>query len=130
MVLRAPSSHVSVETMTDRVCEAFRELPLQEKTRFGLKLAVHEALSNAVVHGNKNDPSKQVTVTCRCRPHQVTIIVDDEGDGFDPDSVPDPTTEHHLLDEAGRGIFLIRCYVDECRFENQGRRIIIVKRLP
>jgi len=129
-VLRGPSTHESVEALTDRVCRLLRKLPIQEKARFCLQLALHEALGNAVEHGNRNDPSKQVTVTCSWQAHQVTLIVDDEGDGFDATDLPDPTAPENLLKENGRGIFLIGRYADECRFENHGRRIVIIKRLP
>jgi serine/threonine-protein kinase RsbW len=128
-VFRCASTHDNVETLTDRVCELLRDVPMQEKAKFRLKLAIHEALSNAVEHGNHNDPSRQVTVTCRRLPGHVAIIIDDEGDGFDPTCVPDPTEPENLLKEGGRGIYLMRHYADECRFENNGRRIVLVKRL-
>ena len=127
--LRACSSHEAVEAMTDRICQALAECPLSDKDRFHLKLVVHEALTNAAEHGNHSDPTKHVTVACRCGPDQVTLVVDDEGEGFDPSTLPDPTAGENLLKESGRGVFLIRAYADECRFENGGRRTVIVKRL-
>lgn len=126
----ASSTHGAVERLTDRVCERIRELPLSDKDRFRLKLAIHEALTNALEHGNGNDESKKIVVTLRHLPHEVDIIVEDEGNGFDPATLPDPTDEANLLKEGGRGIFLVRCYADECRFEDNGRRVVIVKRLP
>jgi serine/threonine-protein kinase RsbW len=102
---------------------------MADSDRFHLKMAVHEALSNAVEHGNHSDPAKQVTLTCHLQPHQLAITVDDEGEGFDPADVPDPTREENLLREGGRGIFLIQRYADECRFENRGRRLVLVKHL-
>ena len=127
-VLRAPSSHDSVESIIDRIGHLIRDLPLSETARYRLQFVVHEALTNAVVHGNGTDPSKPVTATCRFEPHQVTVIVEDEGNGFDPDSVPDPTTDSNILRESGRGVFLMRSYADECRFENGGRRVVLVER--
>jgi serine/threonine-protein kinase RsbW len=129
VVLRAPSTHEAVEALTDRVCEALSQLPMQERKRFELKFVVHEALTNAAEHGNKGNPTKQVTITCRHQPHQVTLIVDDEGEGFDAADVPNPTAQENLLRETGRGVFLMRHYADECRFEDRGRRVVIVKRL-
>ena len=127
---RAASTHESVERLTDQVCQLLRALPLQAKACFRLKLALHEALSNAVEHGNKNDPAKHVTVTCFVEPRQVSLAVEDEGEGFDWGTVPDPTEEENLLKEGGRGIFLIRRYADDCRFEDNGRRVVIVKHIP
>jgi serine/threonine-protein kinase RsbW len=129
-VLHGPSTHESVEALTDRVVKFLEGLPLEDTARFRLKLAVHEALTNAAEHGNKSDPAKQLTVTCRFEPRQVSVTIDDEGDGFNPACVPDCTAAENLLRESGRGIFLVRCYADECRFENAGRRIVLVKHLP
>jgi len=128
LVLRGASTHDTAERLTDRVYEFISKLPLDPEAVFRLKLAAHETLTNAIEHGNRNDPSRQVTLTCRRRPHEVAIIIEDEGDGFDPDGVPDPTAQENLLKEGGRGILLIRSYVDECRFENHGRRIVLIKR--
>lgn len=127
-VLRAPSSHDSVEAMVSRISHLIRGLPLSETGRYRLQFVVHEALTNAVVHGNAGDPAKAVTVTCRFEADAVTVTVEDAGQGFDPDAVPDPTTERNVLRESGRGIFLMRAYADACRFENGGRRVVLVKR--
>ena len=128
--LRAPSTHESVELLTDRVCGLLCEAPIQDSARFRLRMAIHEALTNAVEHGNHGDPAKQVTVTCAIEPSEVRITIDDEGNGFDPEAVPDPTEEENLLKEGGRGIFLIHRYADECRFENNGRRLVLIKHVP
>ena len=127
-VLRAPSSHEAVESIIDRLVHVIRGLPLSETARYHLQFVVHEALTNAVVHGNHVDAAKCVTATCRCEPDRVTIVVEDEGNGFDPASVPDPTTEPNILKESGRGIFLMRSSADEGRYENGGRRVILTKR--
>jgi len=129
LTLRAPSTHESVEHLTDRVGAYLHGLPMPEKRRYRLILALHEALTNAMEHGNANDPSKHVTVTCRTEPTRVVVAVDDEGNGFDPANLPDPTRDENLLKEGGRGIFLIRRYTDECRFERNGRRVVLVARL-
>ncbi len=127
-VLKAPSNHDSVESIIDRISHLIRHLPLSETGRYRLQFVVHEALTNAVVHGNGIDPAKRVTATCRFEPEQVTVIIEDEGNGFDACAVPDPTAETNILKESGRGVFLMRTYADECRFENGGRRVILVKR--
>jgi len=129
LVLTAPSNHEAVEELTDRVCAFLAPLRLGRKPAYRLKVAVHEALSNAVEHGNRGDPTKRVTVTCHLGPTELTIAIEDEGNGFDPASLPDPTQRENLMRESGRGIFLIKRYCDECRFEEGGRRVVIVKRL-
>ncbi len=127
-VFRVPSSHDAVESLIDRIGHLIRDLPLSESARYYLQFVVHEALTNAVVHGNGTDPCKAVTVTCRFEASQVTVVVSDEGNGFDPAGVPDPTTEANILRESGRGVYLMRAYADECRFEDGGRRVVLVKR--
>ena len=96
--------------------------------RFNLRVALAEALSNAIIYGNAQDPAKVVEVDVRVRSRRFEIRVRDEGGGFDPDAVPDPTTPEHLLDENGRGLFLIRKLVDDVSFNERGNAICMVLR--
>lgn len=95
---------------------------------FGLKLALEEALTNAVKHGNQSDPQKKVTVRYAVSSEKVVIIVRDEGSGFDPDAVPDCTAPDRLPLPNGRGIMLIRAYMDDVCYRDRGREIVFVKR--
>ena len=99
-----------------------------EEATFAVKLALEEALTNAIKHGNQNDPSKPVTVRFAVTDEKAVIIVRDEGPGFEPDETPDPTTPDRLPLPDGRGIMLIRAYMDEVRYRDQGREVYIVKR--
>ena len=128
IVLEAQSTHDAVEAVIDRIGHLIRDLPLSECSRYRIQFVAHEALSNAVVHGNHSDPAKPVTATCRVEPAQLTLVIDDQGNGFAPSDVPDPTTDCNVLRESGRGVFLMRAYADECRFERGGRRVVLVKR--
>jgi len=88
---------------------------------FEIELALREALVNAIVHGNQEDPDKRVHVKCRCTAEgEVSIAVEDEGDGFVHDAVPDPTSPDNLLRTHGRGIYLIRTLMDEVDFKQGG----------
>jgi len=129
LVLSAPSDHRAVEELTDRVYAFLAPLRLGRKATYRLKMAIHEAVSNAVEHGNRCDPAKRVTVTCRAAADRLCIAVEDQGRGFDPAAVPDPTREENRLREGGRGVFLIKRYCDECHFEKGGRRVVIIKKL-
>ena len=80
---------------------------------FGIDMAVREAITNAIVHGNKEDDTKQVEITLNCLPHSVEIAVSDQGEGFDPAKVPDPTAAENLMRTSGRGNFLMRSFMDE-----------------
>jgi len=83
-----------------------------------VELALREALSNAVVHGNRLDAHKFVHVRCRCKVGEgVSLVVSDQGQGFDPSSVPNPVAVENLLAEHGRGIHLMKLAMDEVSFE-------------
>jgi serine/threonine-protein kinase RsbW len=82
-----------------------------------LGLAVSEALSNAMVHGNKLDPNKDVIVSVKITDDKLTISIKDEGKGFDPSKVPDPTKPENILKDSGRGIHIMRSFIDEVLFD-------------
>ena len=88
-----------------------------------------EAAVNAVLHGNKQNPNKQVHATFTLTSQNLTIQVADEGEGFDPSSVPDPLSPEGLLKPSGRGIFLMRAIMDEVHFRqlSPGAEITLVK---
>jgi serine/threonine-protein kinase RsbW len=97
-------------------------------TKFSIKLALEEALTNAIKHGNCGDASRHITLRYAVTPERVVVIVRDEGCGFHPDDVPDPTTPERLPIPSGRGIMLIRAYMDEVTYRDNGREIRFVKR--
>ena len=76
-------------------------------------MAVREAVTNAIVHGNQEDEAKKVEVTFNCLEHTLEIEVKDQGEGFDPTAVPDPTDPANILKTSGRGIFLMKTFMDE-----------------
>jgi len=94
-----------------------------ERLRFRLQVAVAEALANAVIRGNREDPRKSVYVEAELFPDRIHVYVTDEGDGFDPAQVPEPILPEQLFETCGRGLFLIRQLVDEVRFNEQGNSI-------
>ena len=94
---------------------------------FGVHLAMEEALVNAIKHGNHLDPEKAVDVVCHVSPDRVFIRITDEGDGFDPESVPDPTEEDNLEIPSGRGLMLMRCYMDSVEFNARGNEVTMTK---
>ena len=92
-------------------------------------MAVREAAVNAVLHGNKYDAAKRVTVSFETTPDGMTVSVRDEGQGLDPETLPDPLIPENLLKQSGRGIFLIRAFMDEVRFRSlsPGTEITMIK---
>jgi serine/threonine-protein kinase RsbW len=93
----------------------------RDGSELDVETALREALANAIVHGNRQDSRKCVYVTCRCTiDGEVLITVEDEGLGFEPDAVADPTTTENRLLAQGRGIYLMKTLMDEVRFEQRG----------
>ncbi|HYV04776.1 MAG TPA: ATP-binding protein [Blastocatellia bacterium] len=81
-----------------------------------IELAVHEAVINAITHGNKNSDDKQVDVRFVTEHDALTVYVRDRGEGFDPSQLPDPTSSDNLLNPSGRGIFYMRTFMDEVEY--------------
>jgi serine/threonine-protein kinase RsbW len=104
---------------------------LPEDDLQGFAMAVREATINAVLHGNAYDPHKTVQVTFVCQAGELEVTVRDQGKGFDIASVPDPLAPENLLKQSGRGIFLIRNYMDEVHFRNlnPGTEMVLIKRV-
>ena len=107
--------------------ELQEEFPLNEDDVFQLRLALEESLTNAIKHGNKLDPNLKVNVSIISQGDRLTIEVKDEGQGFDFNSVPDPTIKENVLMPSGRGVFLMRKIMDEVSFLDGGRRVRMVK---
>ena len=99
-----------------------------EGDQFAIKLALEEGLNNAIKHGNAYDPAKTVQVTFAVTPQQVDISITDEGQGFDPARVPDPTCDENLEKPCGRGIMLMRAYMDEVHYNPCGNQVRMVKK--
>ena len=123
-----------IEAVADAAAAATdfaRECGLSEEAVFGMDMAVREAITNAVVHGNKEDESKEVEVSFNCSRHAIEIEVKDQGAGFDPAVVPDPTAPENLLKTSGRGNFLIRNFMDEVQWSSRqegGTTVRMIKR--
>ena len=110
----------SVEYLVDR-CRAvgFDE----DRLRLNLRVGVAEALANAMMYGNNRDPAKRVTLEAWCSSDRIRVRITDEGAGFDPGAIPDPTLPQNLSRSQGRGVFLIRELMDEVAFNERGNSI-------
>jgi sigma-B regulation protein RsbU (phosphoserine phosphatase) len=101
-----------------------------ERALFAVKLALEEAIINAIKHGNQLDTTKKVDVDFTIGENKVEISVADEGEGFDPESVPDPRMEENIEAHSGRGLLLMRAYMDSVNFNEKGNRVTMVKYAP
>jgi serine/threonine-protein kinase RsbW len=92
------------------------ELGLEVDKLHNLLLSVTEATTNAIIHANKSDPTKKVRISVKETENQVEVTIKDEGIGFDPKKVPDPTNPENLLKDSGRGIYLMRVYMNDVKY--------------
>jgi len=117
-----------VEAAADKLAD---EAGLDEEERFRVTMAVREAAVNAVLHGNDYDPAKQITASFENDGKSLIFTIADQGKGLDPETLPDPLATENLLRGTGRGIFLIRSFMDEVRFRqlHPGTELTLVKHL-
>jgi serine/threonine-protein kinase RsbW len=119
--------HANVEEVpptVEKVMGVVSSMQCSEGKQDEIRIALSEALVNAVVHGCEEDPEKEVQLCVACDEERgMLLIVRDPGVGFDPKSIPNPTVGQHLFSEHGRGIYLINQLMDEVRFEQGGTTI-------
>ena len=125
-VLTLASRIESINEAAAVAAEVGNRLGFGEEALFGIDMAVREAVTNAVLHGNRQEADKSVEVTFADSPGELTITVRDEGEGFDPETVADPTVEQNLLKTSGRGILFMRNFMDEVEYSRhpQGGTIV------
>ncbi len=106
-----------------QVLASLESLGYDKPSVFAIRLALEEALTNAVRHGNREDPSLRVTMTCDITGDEALIEIEDEGEGYDPASVPDPTAHENLDIPSGRGLMLMRSFMAEVVVHPPGNRV-------
>ena len=111
--LSLPSRIETVATAAAAVAEFVGRSGVSDDAAFGIDMAVREAVTNAVLHGNRKDENKTVDIVLKSSPDAVEISVHDQGPGFNPEDVPDPTAQENILKTSGRGIFFMRTFMDE-----------------
>jgi serine/threonine-protein kinase RsbW len=121
-------SDLEAARRVQEVIEAVVKPAFAEHDAFAIKMAVEEALVNAIKHGNQMDPDKNVRVRYALGPERFDVRITDDGPGFNPDDVPDPTAPENLERPCGRGLLLIRYYMSEVSFQDSGRTIAMFKR--
>jgi serine/threonine-protein kinase RsbW len=107
--------------------EALLASAYSEHDIFAIRLALEEALVNAIKHGNQMDPDKQVVVAYRITTERFEVRITDEGQGFNPDDVPDPTTDEFIERPCGRGLLLMRGFMTEVQYHGNGNCVSMTK---
>jgi serine/threonine-protein kinase RsbW len=116
-----PSELTAISPFADQLMVFIRKFWEADGSEVDIEIALREALANAVVHGNHENPNRRVHVTCRCSTEgEVSITVSDEGRGFDNRAVPDPTAPGNVEFTHGRGLYLMQMLMDEVCFERNG----------
>jgi serine/threonine-protein kinase RsbW len=124
-----PSKVAAISPFTDQLMRFILSFRNADGSETDIEMALHEALANAVIHGNGENSGKRVYVDCRCyMDGEVSITVRDEGRGFDSNAVLDPTFLENLLFTHGRGIYLIKTLMDEVSFEEGGAVVMMRKK--
>jgi len=108
-----PNNLITVEEFVNYFA---KDIGINEEKMNGLMLSVTEATTNAIIHANKSDINKKVYIDVFVENELLIIKVKDEGTGFDPSKVPDPTTPENLLKDSGRGVYLMRVYMDDLKY--------------
>ncbi len=118
--------------LVDSIADAcLRFAGFEESVAEHLVLAIREAAANAIKHGNREDPGKTAEVTFELTQDVVEVRVRDQGEGFDPEALPDPLAPENILKGTGRGIFLMRQLMDQVEFDyEEGLEVTLRKRVP
>jgi serine/threonine-protein kinase RsbW len=123
-----PSDFTAGRAVQKRVLDDITRLGYNPQCQFAVKLALEEALINAIKHGNRLDPKKKVHIEIKINPQQLEITIEDEGPGFARQAVPDPTAIENIDKCSGRGILLMEAYMNSVRWSRGGRRVKMVKK--
>jgi len=123
-----PSDLSLMNGVLQYLLERVHKLGLIKPERSNLFIALDEAFVNAVKHGNKSDPTKLVRITAELSPNEASFTVEDEGEGFNVQEIPDPCDPANLFKTSGRGVLLIYNIMDEVEYNAQGNRVKMVKR--
>jgi serine/threonine-protein kinase RsbW len=119
----------SVNMAEEKTEKLAAEMGFTEEDCHRLAMSVREAMVNAVLHGNAYDPKKRVHVVFELDGKRLSITISDEGRGLDPEELPDPLAPENLLKQSGRGIFLMRSFMDEVQIRNlrPGTEVKLIK---
>lgn len=119
-----------LEVVQDEVERELGSHGFDDAAKFAIRLAIEEAVVNAFRHGNRNDPAKLVFFRAAIDAHRAEFEIEDQGPGFDPGAIPDPTEDENLEIPSGRGVMLIKAYMTEVEYLPPGNRLRMVWRKP
>lgn len=124
---QVPNTESAAQQICCKMLRHAAEHGFDEDAIFGIHLAVEEALTNALKHGNQSNPDKKIDVEFLITPEKLDISITDEGTGFFPDDVPDPRFDGNLYKSSGRGVLLIKAYMNVVEYNDRGNCVHMVK---
>lgn len=122
-VVELPCDRSRIQALEEQILAGVDQHGYPRSSRFAIKLALEEAVTNAFKHGHRDCPDRPIRVAWEIGPDRVRIEVEDFGPGFRPEEVPDPTLDENLALPSGRGLMLIRAYMTEVRHNPEGNRV-------
>jgi serine/threonine-protein kinase RsbW len=124
--LKIESKIASIRIVEKAIDETTNELGISKDSYGKILVSILEAVNNAILHGNKSDDSKIVDIQIIFKNNQLKITVSDEGEGFIPDKVPDPTIPEHIESVNGRGVFLMSRLADKIKYNKKGNAVTMI----
>ena len=124
-----PNDTAEAREVQERIIGLMEQNAWPMRECFGVRLALEEAMVNAIKHGNRMEPDKQVFIACELTAEEIMVVIEDQGEGFKPEDVPDPTEDENLENPGGRGIMLIRSFMNAVAYNDRGNRLTMIKKL-
>jgi len=121
------SDLAAAREVEEQILKETERMGYSKECGFAIRLALEEAIVNAHRHGNQGDPSKTLTISYSVDSQRMVVRIRDEGPGFDPEHIPDPTQPDRIALPNGRGIMLMRAYLDEIHFNTRGNEVTLIK---
>lgn len=125
--VKIPSDTKYIRKVSAEIEDFLKSNGVNEEAIFDIRLSIEEAVKNAIIHGNKNRKDAPVYITYSLKNGKFSAEIQDQGSGFNPGSLPDPTEGDNLYKACGRGVFLIKKLMDEARYNNNGNKIFMLK---
>lgn len=125
LIVKIPSDTSEGLAVQEQIIALMEKHEYSMKDIFAMRLSLEEAITNAIKHGNGGADDKQVSVNAEVSPLGLKVVIEDEGDGFDPEDIPDPTDDDFIDRPCGRGLLLLKAYLNSVEYTNGGRTVTL-----
>ncbi len=125
--MQIPSDIALIRKVSSEIENFLKDNNVSDSDIFDIRLCAEEAIKNSIIHGNKNNKDLHVDINYSLEEDKFTLEIEDQGEGFKPQNVPDPTLDDNLLKAGGRGVFLINKLMDKIEYRGRGNKTFMVK---